>query len=477
MTTSAQNILTWIVPPWTTSLMPTETTLSSIALSNALALKATISSVISQAATETISGNLHGLSKAYRGAAASLTIISAEQVLATATAPAIQAQATEAIFNATINLKDLSANDSYYHYNPNLGGNILFFIVYAMILLYTTAMVFKSRYWWYNVTFFCGYSLEVIGFLGRVLAHDNNNVFNYFIMETVCLTIAPAFIMAGIYFLFGQLVVIHGRQYSFLKPMWYSYFFIATDVISLLVQASGGAIASVASNNGDSAQTGTNITIAGIALQVFAMSLFIVCWFEFLSRIYFKHTRTHGNEFHQDHHILAKRTFLGYIKLMFNTKSVRQYRHEHLEQFYNKKFASIRQRKLFDWMPLAMTIAVIAVYIRCIYRVVELAMGYDGYLYKHEPYILVLDATMIAICGFVFVPFHPFWVFGEKNIVKLATIKKNLDEFEEEEEEDEEEFEENAKVDVDDKTVSEETVMGLVKDSVENRNTHFQERI
>ncbi|EDK43712.1 conserved hypothetical protein [Lodderomyces elongisporus NRRL YB-4239] len=440
------------VQSWTPSHMPTSTTLTSIATSHASDLQVTLSSVIARVATETDFVNLRSLSEAYRGAAASLTIISAENVLATATASSVQAQATQAIFNATVNLKELVDEQNLYGYNPNLGGNAFFLAIYALIFLYTAVMSIWSRYWWYNITFFCGYALEFIGFLGRLLAHNNTAVQSYFLMQIVCLTIAPAFIMAGIYFLFGQLVVIHGRQYSLLRPMWYSYFFIATDVVSLLIQAGGGGAASVASSEHRDASSGTNTMIAGIALQVFAMSVFLIFWFEFLNRLYFKNSKIKpqdGSTVQKTS--LEKRSIGNYLKLLFNTKSVRQYRHEHLEQFYNKKFASIRQRKLFDWMPLAMTIAVVVVYIRCIYRVVELAEGFGGYLYEHEPYILVLDATMIAICGLIFLPFHPVWVFGKKNIVKLATIKKNLDE-----QPGEEEKEQQEKVEVDDKTIRDE---------------------
>ena len=37
-----------------------------------------------------------------------------------------------------------------------------------------------------------------------------------------------------------------------------------------------------------------------------------------------------------------------------------------------------------------MTIAVIVVYIRCVYRVAELAEGWGGYLFTHEPYLMIL---------------------------------------------------------------------------------------
>ncbi|KAK1243124.1 hypothetical protein MKX07_003752 [Trichoderma sp. CBMAI-0711] len=52
----------------------------------------------------------------------------------------------------------------------------------------------------------------------------------------------------------------------------------------------------------------------------------------------------------------------------------------------------------------ATAVGVLAVYIRCIYRTVQLAQGFAGYLSVHECYFIGLDAIMIVIAyaGFVF---------------------------------------------------------------------------
>ncbi|KAG7661340.1 uncharacterized protein J8A68_005131 [[Candida] subhashii] len=426
---------------WSPSSIPATTTLSSIDPTHAPQLLSSITSAVEKAMTEKNYLELLKLSEVVRGAQASLTIIAAEEVLATATDTNIQAKATEAIFEATLNLQDLEWDQNLYSLVLNRPGNIIYLTVYFIIFIYTAFMVIKSRYWWYNITFFCGYGLEFIGFLGRVLSFSDDTNMKFFMMQIICLTIAPAFIMAGIYFLFAQMVVIHGRQYSVLKPMWYSYFFIATDVLSLLIQAGGGASASIASQNQRDTRPGTNTMIAGIVVQVFAMSVFLLFWFEFLNRIYFKHGKD-KTETEKTESPLAQRSIGNFFRLVLNFKSVREYRAGHLEQYYNPKFAAIRQKRLFPWMPLAMTIAVVVIYIRCVYRVVELAQGFSGYLINHEVFLMVLDAFMIAIAGLIFIPFHPVWVFGKQNIVKLATIKRNQDEHKHSEEEEEEEEEE-----------------------------------
>lgn len=412
---------------WSPTSIPPTTTLSSIDPTHASDLLVSITSAVERAMTETNYLELLKLSEVVRGAQASLTIIGAEEVLATATNSEVQAQATQAIFDATLNLKALEWDQNLFNLVLSRPGNIIYLVVYLIIFLYTALMVFKSRYWWYNITFFCGYRLEFIGFLGRVLAFSDDTNMKFYLMQIICLTIAPAFIMAGIYFLFAQLVVIHGRQYSVLKPMWYSYFFIATDVLSLLIQAGGGASASIASQNHTDTRPGTNTMIAGIVVQVVAMTVFLLFWAEFLNRIYFKNSRNPSSS-NEGNSPYAKRSFGNLFKLLFNFKSIREYRAIHLEQFYNPKFDHIRQKRLFNWMPLAMTVAVVTIYIRCVYRVVELAQGFGGFLINHEVFLMVLDAMMVAIAGLIFIPFHPVWVFGKENVVKLATIKRNQDE-------------------------------------------------
>ncbi|ODV80682.1 putative transporter or flippase transmembrane protein [Suhomyces tanzawaensis NRRL Y-17324] len=411
--------------PWTTSAWPTKTVLSSVNPTHTSALFSSLSSAAARAQTDTDPIDLISLSRIIRGAQASLSIISAEQVLATATADSIQAQATRAIFEQTVNLKDLAREENLYNMPLNHPANIIYLVVYAIIFAYITGMLVKSRYHWFNITFFCGYALEFAGFLGRVLSLTDNTNLQYYLLQYVPLTIAPAFIMAGIYFLFAQLVVIHGRKYSVLKPMWYSYFFIASDVLSLMVQAIGGGMASAASKDHKDTKPGTDVMIVGICIQVVAMTIFVVFWFEFLNRLFFKDSKDIKATTESPY---TKRSFANFFRFLFNTKSSRDYRQMYQDSYYNQNFKSIRERKLLPYFPLALTIAVVLIYIRCVYRVVELAQGFTGYLVTHEVYLMVLDAFMIAISGLIFIPFHPVLVFGSTNLIKVATIKKNLDE-------------------------------------------------
>ncbi|KAK6203126.1 putative transporter or flippase transmembrane protein [Scheffersomyces amazonensis] len=425
-----ESLVAYATAEWTPSSIPATPTYSSIDATHLSGLEATISSVFKAVATETNYYSLISISQAFRGARASLDIVSAQEVLATATESSVLAQATQAIFINTLNLKALADDENLYGYHLSRPANIIYLTIFSIIFFYIVGMLSISRYHWYNICFFSGFGLEFAGFVGRVLSFQDNTNMNFYLLQYVTLTIAPAFIMGGIYFLFAQLVVIHGRKYSVLKPMWYSYFFIASDVLSLLIQAAGGGQASIASKQHRSTKVGRDIMIVGIVFQVVAMTIFLGFWFEFLNRIFFKHARENPED-----PKFIKPSFKNFFRFLFNSKSIRRNRVEVLESHYNQKFKAIREKPIFYYAPLAVSIAVVVIYIRCVYRVVELAQGWNGYLIGHEIYLMVLDALMIAIAGLIFIPFHPVHILGRKNVVKLATIKKNKDEEEETEEE------------------------------------------
>lgn len=157
----------------------------------------------------------------------------------------------------------------------------------------------------------------------------------------------------------------------------------------------------------------------------------------FLWRIYFpktdKYPQIEPEKPVVDPQHLLKPSVKNFLKLLINSKTTAEYKKNVLESYYNPKYADIRLRKLYDYFALAVSLAIIAVFVRCIYRVVELAQGFSGYLITHEVYIMCLDALMLFIALYMFIPFHPHIVFGASNIIRLGDIKENVDQKIEEE--------------------------------------------
>lgn len=396
----------------------TVTSLKSIATTHMPALTSSLAKIVSKIEHADNKGDIYSLSQVARGVQASMLIISAEMVLATATDSEVEASATEVILEAMYNLEVLADDLNHYHYYLNRFGNIFFLAIFFGIFAFNALMLIRSRYHWYNVTFIAGYLLQFVGYIFRIMSFRDNTVMMYFAIQSFALTISPAFIMGGIYFLFAQCVIVHGPQYSILKPMWYSYFFIGCDIISLLIQGAGGAMASDADKNKSDPTAALWVMFVGILFQVIAMTIFMVFWFEYIHRLYFR-DRDAVPEYSE----YKKATPLSYLKALFAAKTARVHKRETLEQFYTPKYANIRTNDLINHFNWAISIAVILIYIRCLYRTVELKQGFDGYLATHEVYLFVLDSTMVAAAGLILAPFHPVFVFGRENVLKLATIK------------------------------------------------------
>ncbi|EGV64643.1 phospholipid-translocating ATPase rsb1 [Yamadazyma tenuis] len=401
---------------WSLTTTPTATTAwTTVDPTHSPWLISSLSSASQALATETIRFSMRSFAEIARGAEASLAVISAQNVLATATNTEVQVQESQVIFNNTLNLQDLAAFENVYGYNLIKPANYIYVIVFGILFLYFTFMCISSRYHTFNVAFVLGFAAETIGYIARCLSIKNNTSSKLYLAEFVTLTIAPAFLMAGIYYAFAKVVVLYGSKYSVLRPLWYSYIFVSIDVLSLIVQAIGGGMASMETNKGKSTDPGVRALITGVCIQITGMTGFAALFVDALFRIYFKNRKQlpYGK--------YSKANITNFFRFLFNTSRARNFKFIVLEPFYdpNPQFVPLRRRSLINYLPLAMTLSVVFVYIRCVFRVVELCQGWNGYLKTHEIYLLVLDSLMVALCGIVYVVFHPYFVFGKHNTVNF----------------------------------------------------------
>ncbi|KAM0099181.1 hypothetical protein ACP6JE_006237 [Aspergillus fumigatus] len=183
-----------------------------------------------------------------------------------------------------------------------------------------------------------------------------------FLMQISTLIIAPTFFTAGIYVLLGRFITILGRESSIISPNLYLWIFVTCDIISLVVQAIGGGMASAATNdvNGDTAP-GTHIMVAGIVFQMASITVFVILAADFVRRAL---------------HRRLLQSMSGSIVPLFG----------------------------------AMIFSVVCIYVRSIYRTIELSEGWSGYLITTERYFIALDGAMMVAAVVVFNVFHPGWM-------------------------------------------------------------------
>lgn len=160
-------------------------------------------------------------------------------------------------------------------YIPNLAANVAYTAIFAILLILQILQGVRYKTWGYLVGMFFGIILEIVGYVGRIMLHDNIFEKNYFIIYLIGLTIGPAFLTASIYLCLGRIITVYGVNLSLLKPRTVSIVFVFADFISLLLQAIGGAIASTADDD-DGSDLGVNVMIAGLASQVISLAIFMV---------------------------------------------------------------------------------------------------------------------------------------------------------------------------------------------------------
>jgi len=192
-----------------------------------------------------------------------------------------------------------------------------------------------------------------------------------FLIQIVCLTIGPAFLAAGIYLCLSNIVTIFGPENSRIKPRSYPMIFILCDVISLVLQATGGGMASVETHNNRKADTGNHIMIAGLAFQVFTLLLFILLALDFAICTY-RRVSAVGSYF-----------------------------------ALNQRYATLRTSWLFKIFLGALAISTLCIFTRCVYRVAELSQGWSGHLMLTQKYFVGLEGAVVVAAVLLLNLFHP----------------------------------------------------------------------
>ncbi|KAL4784865.1 RTA1 like protein-domain-containing protein [Aspergillus varians] len=270
-------------------------------------------------------------------------------------------------------------------YLPLIWCQILFMAIFGGAIIPQLGFGIRYKTWTFMVAMILGLIGEVVGYGGRLMLHDNPFKLDGFLMYLVSLTIAPAFFTAAIYLTLSRIVVAYGEKISYFKPRTYTITFISFDLIALILQAAGGAMASTA-EPGDKAATdlGVNVMIAGLACQVVSLGIFAALATYFYLRV----RKAASTDFNPD-------------------------------------FAVLRSTRYFKASLWGLGVATLVIFVRSVYRCAELREGFDGELANDEVTFMILEPTMIAIAVIALVVFHPGVVWkGQWNEAVWSTRGK-----------------------------------------------------
>jgi hypothetical protein len=159
-----------------------------------------------------------------------------------------------------------------------------------------------------------------------------------------------SFFAAAIYITLKHMVRAIGPQYSPLRASLYPWIFMSCDLFSLVLQAVGGALAATANTPSGSA-LGGHIMLAGIVFQV-ATFTFLYC----LAGAFIFNLRRGTSTLTADASaVLLSKDFKIFVSGVF--------------------------------------VASLAVYVRCVYRIAELATGWANQIMRNENEFIVLDGV------------------------------------------------------------------------------------
>ncbi|KAJ6558859.1 RTA1-domain-containing protein [Mycena vulgaris] len=256
-----------------------------------------------------------------------------------------------------------AADFDRYGYIPQQGVAILFLGLFGMSTILHVAQATYYRAWWLLPTAaLCGVG-ELLGWTGRLwtsLSPDDTP----FLIQITTTIIAPTPLLAASFMILSRVVQRLGTQYSLLTPKWFTVLFLPCDLIALVVQGVGGGMASSADDLAG-ANVGAHVMLGGIGFQFLVIIVFTVVALDFVQR------------YIRDRPRRAGRSPRGILNLRLKI------------------------------MLLALAFSTIVLVVRSVYRIVELAGGWDGPIIRTEIYFNIFDGAMVVLAIFTLNFAHP----------------------------------------------------------------------
>ncbi|OAA56457.1 RTA1 like protein [Cordyceps fumosorosea ARSEF 2679] len=258
---------------------------------------------------------------------------------------------------------------SMFGYRPSLAANVVFLVLFAVIGAAHAYLGVRWRSWGFMTGMLLGCVAEILGYVGRIMMWHNPFSYYGFMVQIICLTIAPVFFTASIYVTLSKTIVHFAPDLSRVRPPSLFYWiFIPFDVACLVLQAIGGALSTT---ERDGRRTGVHISMAGLILQVVVLAAFAALFADYVARL---------------------------------ARSGRA----------RAELAAWRSVAFFA----ALAAACVFILARCAFRVAELKDGYGGKLFREEVPFIVLEGVMVVLAGVALLFGSPGLVFDKPGAVR-----------------------------------------------------------
>lgn len=260
-------------------------------------------------------------------------------------------------------------NFKKYHYDPSIPAAAIFsgvFGVVSIIMLFQFAQALRNspkedrKKVRSLIPFLIGCLLETFGFIARIVSAQDWDNLGAYIVQSLFVLLAPVFFAATIYMTLGRIVVIlEAQKYSFIPVRFLTKIFVTADILSFLLQGSGGGL--LASNKLSLIDLGEKLIMIGLFVQI---------------------------------------AFFGFFLLMLVFFQLRIRRTPTTTASMTRTLPS----SLRNWNGILVTLTIcsILILVRSVVRAIEYLQGYDGYIISHEIYLYLLDALLMFITTVLF---------------------------------------------------------------------------
>ncbi|KAJ7065693.1 RTA1 like protein-domain-containing protein [Mycena amicta] len=267
----------------------------------------------------------------------------------------------------------VSNDESQYGYDPSETIAILFVALFGISTALHVGQAAYFRTWWLLPTAaLCGVG-ELVGWGARLWSAISPEADTPFLMQISATIIAPTPLLAASFMIFSRIVQQLGVGYSFLPVRWYAWIFMSCDVVALVIQGLGGGLASAADTL-DGANRGADIMLGGIGFQFGVIVIFSILVTDFLIR-YLRDApwRRTSSKYTSIQPLVTRGTLTTRIKIVLS----------------------------------ALCFSNVVLFIRSVYRIIELVGGWNGRIIHTQVYFDVLDGGMIVLAIFTWNFIHP----------------------------------------------------------------------
>ncbi|KAG4025207.1 hypothetical protein MFRU_064g00440 [Monilinia fructicola] len=251
-----------------------------------------------------------------------------------------------------------------YEYKPSPTAAIIAAGLFGASAIYHLITMIRTRRWFYAAMTVGGFMMTA-GYAFRYLSAKSPKTVMLYSAQSIFIILPPSLYAATIYMIYGRIVLyVNAPSASIISPKWVTKIFVGGDVLSFMMQATGGGMMGQAS----SSSLGQKVIVGGLIAQLVFFSFFLIIAITFDRRM-----RSHKKAL--DIPADGKKPWQTLLKLLF-----------------------------------AAAVLIIG---RCVYRVIEFGQGSTGALMSREIYMYAADTLPMLLVQMMFHVVHAGDVFPD----------------------------------------------------------------